>query len=121
MNSAQFLEILKKENYLDYSEIQQLYKVQENFPYFQIPYILTAHYEHEKGVTENTNSLPYAAITSPDRIWLKTLINNNIHKYISPKDDLVENFKNEEKRVNVNEKTKLIYVINAISKKEIKL
>ena len=121
MNSAQFLEIIQKADSLAHSDIQQLYKVQENFPYFQIPYILTARYEHEKGITEKTNSLAYAAITSPDRIWLKKLIENKIYKSNPPRDELIEANNNEEKRVNVNEKKKLIYLIKAISKKEIKL
>ncbi|WP_310106500.1 hypothetical protein [Algoriphagus sp. 4150] len=52
----------------------QLQKVRENFPYFQIPHVLAARYEFLKDGAVDIPSLGYAAITSPDRIWLKTLI-----------------------------------------------
>ncbi|TXE03745.1 hypothetical protein ESV85_19650 [Algoriphagus aquimarinus] len=85
MNAAQFLEIIQKADPLDRSEILQLQKVQDNFPYFQIPHILTARYEFQKDGTEKTPSIGYAAITSPDRIWLKTLIEKAEEKVVIPK------------------------------------
>lgn len=121
MNSAQFLEILQKANSLDYSEIQQLQKVQENFPYFQIPYILTARYEYQNNVTEKTSALAYAAITSPDRIWLKILIEKKEETAVPPKEDEIETSKKEEERVLVDEKNKPIDLIKGISKKEVKV
>ncbi|WP_339699800.1 hypothetical protein [Algoriphagus aquimarinus] len=121
MNSAQFLEILQKADSLDYSEIQQLQKVQENFPYFQIPYILTARYEYQNNVTEKTSALAYAAITSPDRIWLKILIEKKEETAVPPKEDEIETSKKEEERVLVNEKNKPIDLIKGISKKEVKV
>lgn len=78
MNAAQFLEIVQKEDSIDRSDILQLQKVRENFPYFQIPHVLTARYEFLKDGTEKTPALGYAAITSPDRIWLKSLIEKAI-------------------------------------------
>ncbi|WP_223276055.1 hypothetical protein [Algoriphagus aquimarinus] len=121
MNSAQFLEILQKADSLDYSEIQQLQKVQENFPYFQIPYIITARYEYQNNVTEKTSALAYAAITSPDRIWLKTLIEKKEETAVTPKEDGIETSKKEEERVLVDEKNKPTDLIKGISKKEVKV
>ncbi|WP_439489942.1 hypothetical protein [Algoriphagus sp.] len=74
MNATQFLEIIHRSDKLDRSDILQLQKVQENFPYFQIPYVLTARFEFLKDGIENTSTLGFAAITSPDRVWLKKLI-----------------------------------------------
>ncbi|PZX49545.1 hypothetical protein LV84_04231 [Algoriphagus ratkowskyi] len=74
MNASQFLEIIQKTYPLDHNELQQLQKVQENFPYFQIPHVLSARYEFLNEGGQNPSSLGYAAITSPNRIWLKTLI-----------------------------------------------
>ncbi|MCS5490057.1 hypothetical protein [Algoriphagus limi] len=51
-----------------------LRKIQENFPYFQIPHVLISRYEIQKSPEKNSDSLSWAAITSPDRIWLKSLI-----------------------------------------------
>ncbi len=78
MNAVQFLEIIQKSGSLDRSDILQLQKVQGNFPYFQIPYVLTARFEFQKDGIENTPSLGFAAITSPDRVWLKKLIENSV-------------------------------------------
>ncbi|MEP0713997.1 hypothetical protein [Algoriphagus sp.] len=74
VNASQFLEIIQKGDTLDRNELLQLQKVQENFPYFQIPHVLTARYEFLKDSSQKPAALGYAAITSPDRIWLKTLI-----------------------------------------------
>ncbi|WPR76503.1 hypothetical protein [Algoriphagus sp. NG3] len=78
MNATQFLEIIHRSDKLDRSDILQLQKVQENFPYFQIPYVLTARFEFLKDGIENTSTLGFAAITSPDRVWLKKLIENPV-------------------------------------------
>lgn len=74
MNAAQFLELIQKPDPLDISEVQQLQKVRENFPYFQIPHVLTARYQYTQDTSGITPSLGYAAVTSPNRIWLKNLI-----------------------------------------------
>lgn len=120
MNSAQFLDIIQKTDSLNHREIAQLQKVQENFPYFQIPYILIARYEFQKNVTEKTSTLAYAAITSPNRIWLKTLIEKKEETADPPKDDLVKTSERSEKRTNDDEKRQ-IELIKAITKKEVKL
>ena len=85
MNASQFLDIVQNADSLDQSELLQLQKVRENFPYFQIPHVLTARYEFLKAGKEKTPSLGFAAITSPDRVWLKTLIEKGEQKAIDPK------------------------------------
>lgn len=74
MNSAQFLDIIARKDSLEKSEILQLKKVQENFPYFQIPFVLIARHDFLKDPDKKSVSLGYAAINSPDRVWLKNLI-----------------------------------------------
>lgn len=74
MNATQFLDLIKKSDHLEKSDFLQLKKVQENFPYFQIPHVLAARYEFLKSEGKKSQLLAQAAITSPDRIWLKKLI-----------------------------------------------
>jgi hypothetical protein len=74
VNATQFLELIKKSDHLEKSDFLQLKKVQENFPYFQIPHVLAARYEFLKSEGKKSQLLAQAAITSPDRIWLKKLI-----------------------------------------------
>jgi hypothetical protein len=74
LNAAQFIELLSKSEALGRSDLLSLKKIQENFPYFQIPHVLTARYDFLKTPTKPSKSLGYAAITSPDRIWLKKLV-----------------------------------------------
>ncbi|MBN7815837.1 hypothetical protein [Algoriphagus pacificus] len=76
MNAAQFIEILNKSEAPERSDLLSLKKIQENFPYFQIPHVLAARYDYLKSPSKGSDSLGFAAITSPDRIWLK----NFIHK-----------------------------------------
>lgn len=74
MNAAQFLDIIERKDSLEKGEILQLKKMQENFPYFQIPFVLSARHEFLKDPEKKSVSLGYAAINSPDRVWLKNLI-----------------------------------------------
>lgn len=90
MNASQFQEILKKADTLEKSDILQLKKVQENFPYFQIPHVLIAKYEFQKKTNLAASSLGWAAITSPDRIWLKKLVEQEVsNSETSPAEDLL--------------------------------
>lgn len=90
MNASQFQEILKKADTLEKSDILQLKKVQENFPYFQIPHVLIAKYEFQKKTNMAASSLGWAAITSPDRIWLKKLVEQEVsNSATSPAEDLL--------------------------------
>ncbi|PZX55746.1 hypothetical protein [Algoriphagus chordae] len=78
MNAAQFLELVQKQDSLDQSELLLLHKVQKNFPYFQIPHVLTARAEFLKNGAQKIPSLGSAAICSPDRIWLKALLEKQV-------------------------------------------
>jgi hypothetical protein len=120
LNSAQFLDILQRADSLELSEIEQLHKLQGNFPYFQIPYVLLARDEFQKNIPEKSSSLAFAAITSPDRIWLKTLVEKKGETVVQGEDALVETTKGSEK-VSFDDEKRLIEVITAITKKEVKL
>ena len=74
MNATQFLDIIQKGDQLEKADLLQLKKTQENFPYFQIPHVLVARYDFLQGGEKTGKTLGQAAITSPDRLWLKTLI-----------------------------------------------
>lgn len=74
MNATQFLDLIHKADQLEKADFLQLKKVQENFPYFQIPHVLAARYEFLKSEGKKNQLLAQAAITSPNRIWLKKLI-----------------------------------------------
>ncbi|SEG10010.1 hypothetical protein [Algoriphagus boritolerans] len=92
MNATQFLELIQKADHLEKSDILLLKKVQENFPYFQIPHVLTARYEFLKSEGTESHFLAQAAVTSPDRIWLKKLIEKPIPEGFKPdpaKEDLL--------------------------------
>jgi hypothetical protein len=72
VNATQFLDLIQKADHLEKADFLLLKKVQENFPYFQIPHVLAARYEFLKNEGVKSQHLAQAAITSPDRIWLKT-------------------------------------------------
>ena len=78
MNATQFLDLIQKADHLEKADYLQLKKVQENFPYFQIPHVLAARYEFLKSKGAKSQHLAQAAITSPDRIWLKKLIEKQV-------------------------------------------
>jgi len=66
--------LISKSEVSDRSDLLSIKKIQENFPYFQIPHVLAARYEFNKDPNKISDSLGYAAITSPNRIWLKQII-----------------------------------------------
>lgn len=78
MNANQFKDILNRADKLEKSDVLLLRKIQENFPYFQIPHVLISRYEIQKSPEKTSDSLSRAAITSPDRIWLKSLLENEV-------------------------------------------
>lgn len=88
MNATQFLDLIQKSDHLDKADLLQLKKVQENFPYFQIPHVLAARYEYLKNGGKRAKGLGQAAITSPDRIWLKALIERPLPEDFLPKQTL---------------------------------
>lgn len=78
MNATQFLNLIQKADHLEKSDVLQLKKLQEIFPYFQIPHILTARNEFLESEGKSNEHLALAAVISPDRIWLKNLIERPI-------------------------------------------
>lgn len=74
MNATQLLEIIKKGNRLENEDYQQLLKLHELFPYFQIPKVLLAKYEFDTTAGQSKEMLHWAAITSPNRSWLRQLL-----------------------------------------------
>ena len=74
MNANQFLELIKKSDQLEKSDFIQLMKVRENFPYFQIPHVLVARFDYLNNGNKDPWLLGAAAVTSPDRVWLKSFV-----------------------------------------------
>lgn len=74
MNASQFLDLIHRSDQLEKADFLQLRKVQENFPYFQISHVLAARYDALKNPEKKSPNLALAALTSPNRIWLKEFI-----------------------------------------------
>jgi predicted Zn-dependent protease len=87
VNANQLKEILSRANNLEKSDVLLLKKMQENFPFFQLPHALIARYEFQKESQNSENTLGWAAITSPDRIWLRQLIHQKPTVQTESKDD----------------------------------
>jgi hypothetical protein len=71
VNSNQFLDLLSKVEPLEKADYIHLKKIQENFPFFHLAHALAARYEFSKNEGKSGQSLSMAALTSPDRVWLK--------------------------------------------------
>ena len=69
MNASQFLELIQKADRLEKADYLLLEKVQKNFNFFYLSHALAARFELKNQ--ESSPSLPLAAVTSPDRVWLK--------------------------------------------------
>jgi hypothetical protein len=69
-----FLQLLKKSGPLEEFDYQLLKEIQLNFPYVHLAHGLAAKYEFEKNGGKHGPSLAWAALTSPDRIRLKSWI-----------------------------------------------
>ncbi|MEN2282642.1 hypothetical protein AAGF08_10940 [Algoriphagus sp. SE2] len=146
MNAAQFIELISKSDTTNKTDFLSLKKIQENFPYFQIPHVLVARYEYDNNPDKTPESLGFAAITSPNRIWLKELVERTseasnkkqgVKKEVelkkekpkpvrkrrkAPADDLLETIKRKEKKTIVDaKKREQIDLIKAFSKRDIKL
>lgn len=78
MNPIQLLGIIQNAQHLDKDDVTELLKLHETFPYFQIPKVLLAKFEFNKSGGTETEILPWAAITTPDRAWLKKLIETDL-------------------------------------------
>lgn len=77
MNTQQIVSILQQSHQLQKDEVIQLLKLHENFPFFQMPKVLLARFEFEKSKGSATEFLHWAAVASPDRIWLKTMVESD--------------------------------------------
>jgi hypothetical protein len=74
VNPNQLKSILNRIDDLDKADLALLKKMRINFPFFQLPHILIARHESQREKQNETDSLAWAAITSPDRKWLKKII-----------------------------------------------
>lgn len=74
MNANQFLQLIENIDSLSNNDLVQINKVRENFPYFQVAHTLVARQEFLKNNEQVPESLGFAAVTSPNRIWLKQLL-----------------------------------------------
>jgi hypothetical protein len=77
VNPLQLLESIQKIKHPSKDDLVRLIKLHKAFPYFQIPKVLLAKYEKDKAHDESEDMLHFAAITSPDRTWLKQLLEND--------------------------------------------
>ncbi|MGY6522673.1 MAG: hypothetical protein ACXIUD_13150 [Mongoliitalea sp.] len=74
MNLQQLLDIASRANDLQKEDVSELVKYSQAFPYFQLPKVLLAKYELSITRGKEKDFLASAAISSPNRAWLKTLI-----------------------------------------------
>jgi hypothetical protein len=143
VNATQFLELIQKADQLEKADYLQLKKVQKNFPFFYISHALSTRFEVKNQ--DSIPSLPLAAVTSADRVWLKNWLNEPLaanaqevdtvpsekeedsssskpKKRAAPKEDLIESIRRKEKKEILDaKKREQIDLIKAFSKKEIKL
>ena len=78
MNPIQLLGIIKNANHLSKDDFNDLIRIHETFPFFQIPKVLLAKYEFTKTSGNSKELLPWASVTSPDRAWLKKMVETSI-------------------------------------------
>nr|WP_262917634.1 hypothetical protein [Cognataquiflexum rubidum] len=69
---------MKVGNNLQKEDITHLIKLHESFPFFQVPKVLLSKYEFEKSAGKSKELLNWAAITSPDRAWLKLMVESDV-------------------------------------------
>ncbi len=69
MNASQFLELIQKSDRLEKADYLLLKKVQKNFAFFYLSHALSTRFELKNQ--DSSPSLPLAAVTSVDRVWLK--------------------------------------------------
>jgi len=77
VNSHHLISILKVSNNLQKEDIAHLIRLHESFPFFQVPKVLLAKYELEKSGGKSLELLHWASVTSPDRNWLKLMIESD--------------------------------------------
>ncbi|RPA67925.1 hypothetical protein EF405_13310 [Cyclobacteriaceae bacterium YHN15] len=90
MNPIQLLGIIKNANHLSKDDFNDLIRIHETFPFFQIPKVLLAKYEFAKTSGNSKELLPWASITSPDRAWLKKMVETS-----TPFEQLIEKIEDQ--------------------------
>lgn len=85
MNPIQLLGIIKNAKHLSKDDFNDLIRIHETFPFFQIPKVLLAKYEFTKSSGKAKELLPWASVTSPDRAWLKKMVET-----ITPFEQIIE-------------------------------
>lgn len=88
MNAEQFLQLINRYEAPEKKDILEAKKLQEVFPYFVIPHIVSAAYETKKTPGKTSTSLGAAAINSSDRVWLKHILEIATVKKVTPKVDV---------------------------------
>lgn len=78
MNAAELLQIIQRPNELSKEDFRALIKLHETFPYFLVPKVLAAKYEQKIAGSSSKELLHWAAVESPDRSWLKQLIEEEV-------------------------------------------
>ncbi|UJP63566.1 hypothetical protein [Mongoliitalea daihaiensis] len=76
MNLQLLLDIASRANELQKEDLSELVKYSQAFPYFQLPKVLLAKFEYERTNGKEKDFLALAALTSPNRSWLKELTEN---------------------------------------------
>ncbi|MDO6438483.1 hypothetical protein Q4534_13760 [Cyclobacterium sp. 1_MG-2023] len=74
MNAQGFLDLISKADDLENADLKKALKLQEKYPYFLAPKILAAKYEWDKASGASKTLLHWAAVVSPDRKRLKSLL-----------------------------------------------
>ena len=74
MNALAFLDLIEKADNLENADLKKALKLQDEYPYFLAPKILAAKYEWDKASSASTTLLHWAAVVSPDRKRLKSLL-----------------------------------------------
>lgn len=104
MNSHQLISILKVSNNLQKEDVAHLIKLHESFPFFQVPKVLLAKYEFEKSGGKSVDFRHWASVTSPDRTWLKNMIESDTpFRFLESK--IVENMETISSSRPTNQKT----------------
>jgi hypothetical protein len=74
VNPQQLLGIIERADHLSNEDFDELMKLHKAFPYFQIPKVLLAKREFDQSKGQVKEMLHWAAVTSPDRVWLKEMV-----------------------------------------------
>mgnify|MGYP003631646212 FL=1 len=74
MNAQGFLDLISKADNLENADLKKALKLQEKYPYFLAPKVLAAKYEWDKASGASKTLLHWAAVVSPDRKRLKSLL-----------------------------------------------